>query len=308
MAVIRTEKNTNYTTMSNYHLKDRRLTLKAKGLLSLVLSLPDEWHYSVEGISKICLEGRDAVQAALGELERNGYLIRRRLRTKEGKLAGVEYVIYERPQGGKGRDPREPDASDTGLQGDGEAAEKARPEEVSMDESHTGRTEKEGTAEDGSFSGKTDASEPLAGKPVTENPYTEKPVTGKPVTDNPYMDKPYAGRPYTENPQQLITNRSNTNLSNTKRERSLAGGLGPYRNVFLSEEELRQLRAEFPGDHEERIARLSLYMASTGKTYRNHLATIRKWADDDRGRLARADPKDMPYSPDRYRFREGESL
>ena len=259
MAVIRTEKNGNYTTMSNFHLKDRNLSLKAKGLLSLVLSLPDEWHLSVEGTAKICLEGRDAVQAGFSELERNGYLIRRQLRTPDGKLSGVEYVIYERPQAVKRKDPREME--------------------------------------------KPAAAGPSAEKPRTENPSTEKPYTGNPDTGNPSAEKPS-----TENPQQLITNRSNTNISNTKREESRPAGLGPYRNVRLTEEEFGQLKAEFPGDYEERIARLSFYMASTGKSYRNHLATIRKWADDDRGRLARADPKDMPYSPDRYRFREGESL
>ena len=264
MAVIRTEKNGNYTTMSNYHLKDRNLSLKAKGLLSLVLSLPDEWHLSVEGTAKICLEGRDAVQAGFSELEKNGYLIRRQLRTPDGKLSGVEYVIYERPQAVKGRDPREMEKPDAA----GQSAEK-----------------------------------PRTGKPLTGKPLTEKPYTGNPDTGNPSAEKPS-----TENPQQLITNRSNTNISNTKREGSLPAGLGPYRNVHLTEEEFGQLKAEFPGDYEERIARLSFYMASTGKSYRNHLATIRKWADDDRGRLARADPKDMPYSPDRYRFREGESL
>ena len=259
MAVIRTEKNGNYTTMSNFHLKDRNLSLKAKGLLSLVLSLPDEWHLSVEGTARICLEGRDAVQAGFSELEKNGYLIRRQLRTPDGKLSGVEYVIYERPQAVKGKDPREMEKLD-------------------------------------------------AGRPSAEKPHTEKPLTEKPSTGNPDTVNPSAEKPSTENPQQLITNRSNTNISNTKREGSLPAGLGPYRNDRLTEEEFGQLKAEFPGDYEERIARLSFYMASTGKSYRNHLATIRKWADDDRGRLARADPKEMPYSPDRYRFREGESL
>ena len=280
MAVIRTEKNGNYTTMSNFHLKDRNLSLKAKGLLSLVLSLPDEWHLSVEGTAKICLEGRDAVQAGFSELERNGYLIRRQLRTPDGKLSGVEYVIYERPQAVKGKDPREMEKLDAGRP----SAEKPRTEKP--------LTEKPSTEK------------PSTGNPDTGNPSTEKPSTGNPDTGNPSAEKPS-----TENPQQLITNRSNTNISNTKGEGSRPAGLGPYRNVHLTEEEFGQLKAEFPGDYEERIARLSFYMASTGKSYRNHLATIRKWADDDRSRRqTRADPKELPYSPERYRFREGESL
>lgn len=265
MAVIRTEKNGNYTTMSNFHLKDRNLSLKAKGLLSLVLSLPDEWHLSVEGTARICLEGRDAVQAGFSELEKNGYLIRRQLRTPDGKLSGVEYVIYERPQAVKGKDPREMEKPDAA----GPSAEK-----------------------------------PRTGKPLTGKPLTEKPYAGNPDTGNPSAEKPS-----TENPQQLITNRSSTKISNTKREGSSPTGLGPYQNVILTETEMEQLREEFPADHEERIDRLSLYMASTGKHYKNHLATIRKWADDDRSRRqTRADPKELPYSPERYRFREGESL
>ena len=77
MAVFRVERNANYTTMSNYHLRDRRLSLKAKGLLSVFLSLPDEWHYSINGLLKITKEGRDSVIAAVRELEKTGYLTRR---------------------------------------------------------------------------------------------------------------------------------------------------------------------------------------------------------------------------------------
>ena len=79
MAVFRVEKDSNYTTMCNYHLRDKGLSLKAKGLLSLFLSLPDEWHYSVRGISAICKEGVDGINSTLQELEKNGYLIRHEL-------------------------------------------------------------------------------------------------------------------------------------------------------------------------------------------------------------------------------------
>ena len=295
MAVIRTEKNGNYTTMSNFHLKDRNLSLKAKGLLSLVLSLPDEWHLSVEGTARICLEGRDAVQAGFSELEKNGYLIRRQLRTPDGKLSGVEYVIYERPQAVKGKDPREMEKPGAGRP----SAEKPLTEKPSAEKPLTGKPSAE----------KPSAEKPLTGKPSAEKPSTEKPYTEKPYAGYPDTGNPSAEKPSTENPQQLITNRSSTKISNTKREGSSPTGLGPYQNVFLTETEMEQLREEFPADHEERIDRLSLYMASTGKHYKNHLATIRKWADDDRSRRqTRADPKELPYSPERYRFREGESL
>ena len=79
MPVFRVEKNKDYTSMSNYHLKDERLTLKAKGLLSLMLSLPEEWDYSVRGLEKICLESKNTINSILNEIERYGYLKRKRI-------------------------------------------------------------------------------------------------------------------------------------------------------------------------------------------------------------------------------------
>lgn len=97
MAVFRVNKNTNYTVMSNYHLRDKNLSLKAKGLLSLMLSLPPSWDYSVAGLCAICKEGREAVQTALKELESNNYLVRTREHAKSGKF-GYIYDIYEKPR------------------------------------------------------------------------------------------------------------------------------------------------------------------------------------------------------------------
>ena len=94
MAVIRTIKNDNYTTMSNYHLKDKELSLKAKGLLSMMLSLPDEWHYSVKGLKGICKESINTINGILQELEENNYLVRRR-KYLNGKISEWEYVIFE---------------------------------------------------------------------------------------------------------------------------------------------------------------------------------------------------------------------
>lgn len=98
MAVIRVEKQKNYTVMSNYHLQDGNLSLKAKGLLSMMLSLPEDWVYSVEGLVSLCKEGRDAVRSALTEMEDAGYMVRGRARDEQGKLREAEYVIYETPQ------------------------------------------------------------------------------------------------------------------------------------------------------------------------------------------------------------------
>lgn len=80
MAVFRIERTRDYTVMSNHHLKDTALSLKAKGLLSMMLSLPDEWNYTTRGLAAICKEGVDAIGGALRELEKAGYIVRRQLR------------------------------------------------------------------------------------------------------------------------------------------------------------------------------------------------------------------------------------
>ena len=97
MAVFRVEKNRNYTVMSNVHLKDRTISLKAKGLLSVILSLPEDWNYTTRGLAAICKEGVDSIGAALRELESAGYLTRHRLRDKGGRISDTEYVVYESP-------------------------------------------------------------------------------------------------------------------------------------------------------------------------------------------------------------------
>ena len=97
MAVFRVERNKGYTVMSNYHLKDRGLSLKSKGLLSMMLSLPDEWNYTTRGLAAICREGVDSIGAALRELEKAGYIVRNQLRDTKGRITDTEYVIYEQP-------------------------------------------------------------------------------------------------------------------------------------------------------------------------------------------------------------------
>ena len=98
MAVVRVEKNSNYTVMANYHLRDKGLTLKAKGLLSVMLSLPPEWDFTVAGLTLISKEGISAIRAAISELEKAGYVIRSRVRNASGQIVDVEYTIYEFPQ------------------------------------------------------------------------------------------------------------------------------------------------------------------------------------------------------------------
>ena len=98
MAVFRVERNTGYTVMSNHHLRNKELTLKAKGLLSQMLSLPEDWDYTLAGLSHINRESIDAIRTAVWELEKAGYITRRQGRDEKGRLRGADYVIYEQPQ------------------------------------------------------------------------------------------------------------------------------------------------------------------------------------------------------------------
>ena len=97
MAVFRVEKNKGYTVMSNHHLRNKELSLKAKGLLSQMLSLPEDWDYTLAGLSLINREKIDAIREAVRELENAGYIQRSRERDEKGRLRGITYVIYEQP-------------------------------------------------------------------------------------------------------------------------------------------------------------------------------------------------------------------
>ena len=98
MAVFRVEKNRGYTVMSNHHLRNKDLSLKAKGLLSQMLSLPEDWDFTLKGLSLINREQIDAIRAAVRELEQAGYIVRSRERDSQGRLRGADYIIYEQPQ------------------------------------------------------------------------------------------------------------------------------------------------------------------------------------------------------------------
>lgn len=94
--IFRVEKNQNFTVMSNHHLRNMDLSLKAKGLLSLILSLPPSWNYSLAGLCAICKESQTAMRSALKELEKHGYLIRNRKKNELGHFV-YEYIVYEIP-------------------------------------------------------------------------------------------------------------------------------------------------------------------------------------------------------------------
>lgn len=152
MAVFRVERTRDYTVMSNYHLKDKRLSLKSKGLLSQMLSLPDDWDYTLSGLSVINRESKDAIRSALNELEAAGYIRRRQTTDASGKFSSNEYVIYERPE-----EPGPP----------------AKPM-LEKPSSEKPTTEK-----------------PMTGKPSSGNPTqlnTKKSITKKSITDLPSTD------------------------------------------------------------------------------------------------------------------------
>ena len=149
MSVFRIEKTRDYTVMSNHHLKNKALSLKAKGLMSLMLSLPEEWDFSMDGLSRISLEGVDAIRTGLSELEEEGYLETRRIRNEKGHFTDNEYIIYEVPL-----------------------------KEVShADTTSESRTKK-------SKSQKKKAT-PTQVEPILENPMLDKPIEEEPVLENP---------------------------------------------------------------------------------------------------------------------------
>ena len=242
MPVFRVEKNENYTPISNIPVRDMTLSLRAKGLLTVVLSLPDEWEFSIKGLASICREGRDGISSALNELQRNGYLIREQSRQPNGTMGSVEYFFYESPE---------------------LCQEKSLPAML---------------------------------EPVAPGTAEAKP---DPVAPEP-------GVPDPASPAQLNTKGLSTKESNTEGEGKTPPHrkrYGRYRNVQLSDVELNQLKEEFPRDWQSRIERLSEYMASSGKSYRNHLATIRSWARRDA-----AEQKPGTYGHENYRFEGDESL
>ena len=138
MAVFRIERTRDYTVMSNHHLRNANLSLKAKGLLSMMLSLPEDWNYTTRGLAKICKEGVDAIGAALRELEAAGYIVRHKLRDRQGRISDTEYVIYEQPQ------PKNPDTP----QPDMASPDTEKPTELNIEKSNTEKTITYGSSTD----------------------------------------------------------------------------------------------------------------------------------------------------------------
>lgn len=144
--IIRVQKTQDFTIMSNYHFKDKNISLKAKGLLSQMLSLPSDWDYSIQGLAAINKEGVDAIKSTLKELEKYGYITRQRLRNKLGQLSQIEYTVYEKP----------------------------------MEENQRTFSEKPPKVENPLLEDEPKVENPLVDKPRVENPYMENPRVENP--------------------------------------------------------------------------------------------------------------------------------
>lgn len=195
MAFLRKEHKENYTCISNDVFKSD-LSLKARGMLCTMLSLPDDWEFSENGLQAILKDGQTSVRSAIKELESAGFLSRTRERDENGRMGRCVWIVCDYPR--------------------------------------------------------------------FENPNL--------VNFN------LENRPQLSTKEQS-TYKSNTKESSTKKEPRHR--YGEYENVLLSDTDLAKLKAEFPNDWQKRIERLSAYITSTGKSYKNHLATIRNWARRD---------------------------
>jgi len=177
--VFRVQKNANYTTMSNYHLKDRRLSYKAKGLLSVILSLPDEWDYSLKGLAYISDDGVDGVRGGIRELEKYGYISRgAQTRDKRGRMSANEYFVFENPEQNPYFDPEKESTSGNGS---------TKPKSAVL-ENPTRSKSDTSTALENPTRCNFDKSAALD-FPITENPSTEKPITVNPTTGTYYNNK-----------------------------------------------------------------------------------------------------------------------
>ena len=137
MAVFRIERTRDYTVMSNHHLRDKALSLKSKGLLSMMLSLPEDWNYTTRGLAKICKEGVDAIGGALRELESAGYIVRHQMRDRQGRISDTEYVIYEQPQP-KASDTPQPDTASPDTENPYlDSPDTEKPAELNIEKSNT---------------------------------------------------------------------------------------------------------------------------------------------------------------------------
>lgn len=196
MPFHRQEKTRDFTVMPNRHLRDTSLSLKAKGLFSLILSLPDNWTFHVRGLCGLAGQGEDCVRGALRELEGAGYITREYPRRADGRMGKAEYHIWENP-------PGRADA-DTQPQNDGK--------DIFLQERAAG----EGSAGKNACREKPPEEAPHGKKPPGEKPPREKAGGGKPPGETPRTEKPRAENPHGENPALLNTEVPSTEIPSTE--------------------------------------------------------------------------------------------
>lgn len=254
MAVLRKAHKSNFTVIDNQVFKSN-LSLKARGLLCTMLSLPDNWHFTEAGLVSILpKDGRDSLRAAIKELETERFLMREQMRDENGKLDDYVWTFSDYPQ-----------------------VENQPQQNIETQVDYVRQV---------------------------ENPASENPTSVNPTSDSPTS----------VNHTQLNTKQSNTDgkrkkgastdgyaTAPAKAAPEKKGAYGCYGNVKLSDTDLSKLKAEFPADWQERIDRLSTYMDSSGKSYKNHLATIRNWArrDAERGMTPKAQVQAQSTAPAR---------
>ena len=170
MAVFRVEKIRDYTVMANHHLRNTELSLKAKGLLSLMLSLPEEWDYTTKGLARICKDGVDSICAGVRELEDHGYVVRERIRNPNGQLGAIEYTILEQPRTSEPK--REKPERENPVQ-----------ENPVLDDPVLGKPEQENPAQLNTYRTNKDESNTLSVNPYPIKSYPINPVADQMRTD-----------------------------------------------------------------------------------------------------------------------------
>ena len=233
----RVKRTSGYTIMSNYHLRDMNLSLKASGLLSLVLSLPEDWQYSVKGLTAIVKEGESAVKSALQELEQHGYLRRTEIRTESGKFQGLEYIFLEYP--GQLEDLQNPNGREQTIQN--MQKKMAQKMQIGTQNGWDNTYEALGKAaiidinQPGvtyPITEKWQLKTPRVENPLAENQHDEntaggKSTCGKSIVEKPEVENPTADKPIADNRRQIIKdinkdidisiNQSNHNIPKTEK-------------------------------------------------------------------------------------------
>ena len=249
MAVFRIKKEKDYTVMSNHHFRNRQLSLKAMGLLSLMLSLPETWDYTLAGLATICNDGISSVRSGVKELEEQGYLIRRRIRELNGQLGDTEYTILESPQNA----PPTPPGEDLTI----------------SNTSKSGKNKNESSATEKDSSPK--CSQPIFEKPICENPTLDSPTYENDTQLNTKESKTKESNTHTLNINQSIQSTHYPQPQQKKIDMDRIDTINTYREVIRDNIEYAHLctRYKYKTDIINELVELMVEtVCSTKKTIR----------------------------------------